>query len=976
MKRRLCCLLAAVGTFCVVCGAEEAALPVIDFNCVGYGAHAGSLPRVRTVLRVAPTGKDDTALLQAAIDEVSRMPVGEDGFRGALLLEGGLFIVSAPLQVRASGVVVRGWGEPVTEVWSIVRNRGASIEIGGGMTPQTGAPVRVIRDATSGATKLVLERVSGFTVGDRIVVQRPSTKEWIAALGMDSAEGNFANQRTHWTAGSRDLIWDRVVVAVDSATNSITLDAPITTALEERFGGGTVARVAGDVPITNVGVERLILWAVHDPECPNTEEHAWTAIALDHVEDAWVSGITAWYYADSAVRVGSRARRVTVAWCTSARPVSEVAGCRRRGYLVQGQQVLVEGCRTVDAVNGFSVGACASGPNVFRVCWTENALGPSGAFEGWASGVLFQRVHVDGNDLRLTRDDATTQGGGITAHNAFVIDCEARSVVVDVPNDATPRIDPRQDPEAVLVTADFGEYPEVPVFRLPPVVPTHANPVPHPLSIVRGRFFADGRVVWGGQLNAGWWKGQASPAIAATAAGRSITRFAPGRTGPGLTEDLPQFARDMVAAGQFFHNGIPGLWYDRRRDDHLLIARTDATVWAPFYEMPWARSGVGRAFDGMSKYDLTKFNPWYFERMREFAELCTQHGLVFTNNLYNTHNLLETLAHWVDYPWRPENNINDTGLPVPQEIDAGNTIHIADQVYDVSRPGRRELHRAFIRHHLDVLGDEPNVVHCVGFQFAGPLEFQQFFLDTVAEWEREHGRDVKIALITSKDITDAVLTDPVRAPLVDVVDMRYWQTLADGTLWAPRGDVNRAFREQNAELFGRGFDTPPDTTPLLVYRAVREYRDRFPDKAIIAWNGGCGQVPVLLAGGAQVLLRNPASGQSQGVTSDATPLDAFVRERMGDVLMHMTPRDGWLADGDNNWCLADETGRNVLFSSLAGPAIVLARDLPAATRTGIWFDVATGATKPAELPPSLATGVVIAKPTAGAWLLLLRAPSG
>ena len=51
-----------------------------------------------------------------------------------------------------------------------------------------------------------------------------------------------------------------------------------------------------------------------------------------------------------------------------------------------------------------------------------------------------------------------------------------------------------------------------------------------------------------------------------------------------------------------------GLWYDRRRDDHERIRRMDGEVWPPFYELPFARSGKETAWDGLSKYDLTKYN--------------------------------------------------------------------------------------------------------------------------------------------------------------------------------------------------------------------------------------------------------------------------------------------------------------------------------------------------------------------------------
>ena len=109
---------------------------------------------------------------------------------------------------------------------------------------------------------------------------------------------------------------------------------------------------------------------------------------------------------------------------------------------------------------------------------------------------------------------------------------------------------------------------------------------------------------------------------AVDAGGSALTRFVPGRNGPGLTEDLAALAARMVAQGTPFYQSIPGLWYDRRRDEHSIVSRTDGNVWAPFYEMPWARSGTGTAADGLSRFDLSRFNPWYYERFREFGELC------------------------------------------------------------------------------------------------------------------------------------------------------------------------------------------------------------------------------------------------------------------------------------------------------------------------------------------------------------------
>jgi len=197
----------------------------------------------------------------------------------------------------------------------------------------------------------------------------------------------------------------------------------------------------------------------------------------------------------------------------------------------------------------------------------------------------------------------------------------------------------------------------------------------------------------------------------------------------------------------------------------------------------------------------------------------------------------------------------------------------------------------------------------------------------VAEWEKRTGRTVRILMATSKDITDAILADPAHARQVAVIDMRYWQYRPDGSLWAPPGGKNLAFRETITQDFGNSGDTPPDTTPLQVYRQVREYHDRYPDKAIVAWHGGAGPIPVLMAGGAQALMRNPSAGQGQGRPVDRTALDGFVREQLATTLMKMQPRDGVAADSEQTWCLADDGSQSVLFYSLAGASIKLLRTL-------------------------------------------------
>jgi hypothetical protein len=89
----------------------------------------------------------------------------------------------------------------------------------------------------------------------------------------------------------------------------------------------------------------------------------------------------------------------------------------------------------------------------------------------------------------------------------------------------------------------------------------------------------------------------------------------PGRNGPGLTEDLAALASRMIRQGTPFFNRFPGCGMTAAATSTLRF-RADANVWAPFYEMPWARSGKGTASDGLSLFDLNSFNPWYYAAAR------------------------------------------------------------------------------------------------------------------------------------------------------------------------------------------------------------------------------------------------------------------------------------------------------------------------------------------------------------------------
>ncbi len=966
-----------------------AAVPadVIDFSSAGYGGGGIPLPTAAAKFAVSPSGGDDTRRIQAALDAVAQFKVDEHGLRGAVLLRPGTYHVAGQLRIDASGVVLRGHGATLV---ASGESRRDLIAIAGRDDRSLGETIAITDAAVApGARKLHVARLGNLKAGTRVVIRRPSTKEWIGTLGMTNfpGPGQYKDARLDWVPGSRDLEWERTVDQVDAIERTIILDAPITTGLELRFGGGTVQTIQWPGRVRNSGVENLDCISDTSPANPVDEEHAWICVHIDRAENVWVRNVTARKFVCSAVWIGNQARAVTVQDCAFAEPVAEHAGWRRVSFYVDGQQVLVQRCRSEQGRHDFAAGHCAAGPNVFLDCSATGAELDAGPFESWASGVLYDNVSIAGAGLSLANIGVKTQGAGWTAANSVVWNCATASKIwVDDPpgapnkvvvDPATPslylaQLEARAGKRGLAALArparsvvggvpsqDRGDenVPDAPAAKPP------APRASHPLSIEHGYFVVDGRALFGGSINSSLWKGQLVPGRE-TQMGTSPTRWAPGRTGPHLTEDLAALTSEMVAQRTAIYWAFSGLWYDRRRDEHSITLREDAEVWAPFFEPPWALSGRGRNSMGLSKYDLTKFNPWFFGRLREFADDCTENGVVLACQIYDNHNVEEAAAHWTDFPWRAYNAVQDTGFPEPPhwENAAQNRHHIADEFYDPANPVRRHLHELYIRHTLDVLGNSPNVIFTLGYQFAGPLPFQQFFLDTVAAWQQEHGRRVHIALQTSKAVTDAILADPTRAALVDIVDLRYWQYLPDGKLFAPDGKGKLAFRELRTEAFGR--DAVMHSTPELVYRQVREYRDRFPDKAIICGHAGFGPLPVLMAGGAEAVLAESTPYRDGSSHDDAAALQ-FIADHVADVLPEMRPRDDVTT---NAWCLGTPDGRALLLYSPKGDTIELQRSVPGDASRAIWFNPRDGETRRATLEAAKQ----ISKPSNEAWLLLVR----
>jgi len=401
---------------------DEQGNTIPDFSYAGYGGGGSPIPTVPVKETVWPVVGDNTANLQAAIDKVSALPLDKFGFRGAVLIKMGYYKMATPLQIQASGVVLRGegMGDTGTVLIGTGNPRAAGGGRGGG--PGGGQPTLIRIAGASGATpkedarQVVLDEyvpvgarsfkvasARDFKPGDQVIVRRIGNQEWINAVGM-----NGETQQSRWRPFNVE--WDRVVVEVQG--NTVTIDAPITCAIEKQWGGGEVMKYDAPGRIEKVGVENLRGMSEFDPtkrtreygnmDRPNylgeeyysDENHYANFITFDNMQNGWVRNVTALHFVYSMVGTQRGAKWVTIQDCISREPVSMRAGARRFTFALRGELTLVQRCHSDKGRHSFMTGQPTSSSNVFLDCTATNPFSSSEPHEQWATGNLYDNIQA------------------------------------------------------------------------------------------------------------------------------------------------------------------------------------------------------------------------------------------------------------------------------------------------------------------------------------------------------------------------------------------------------------------------------------------------------------------------------------------------------------------------------------------------------------------------------------------------------
>jgi hypothetical protein len=362
---------------------------IADFSSAGYKGGGVALPVVPGKRTVAPSGGDDTAAIQKAIDEVSALPL-TNGFRGAVELATGVFHCAGTLSITASGVVLRGAGSAATTL-QMTGDPHLALRIEGRLEQKQTEVQTTVADAyvPSGTRILHLADAAQFHPGDLVEIDKPVTPSWIHFMLMDSL--NREGRDEHWI-GKDHLEVRRRIAAVKG--NTVLLEIPLMDNYDAKFFEGRpvdVHKVEVSGQIAAVGVEDLRI--VAPKRSIALDDPHFDGLEMKDAVDSWLQSVNL-EETTSAVRIESGTERITVLRCDVTQHVAVTSSAKPFGISVNGAQILIDRCTGFgNEIFFVATQARQQGPVVVLHCrFTGN--GHIQPHQRWSTGVLIDNCEV------------------------------------------------------------------------------------------------------------------------------------------------------------------------------------------------------------------------------------------------------------------------------------------------------------------------------------------------------------------------------------------------------------------------------------------------------------------------------------------------------------------------------------------------------------------------------------------------------
>ncbi len=399
-----------------------------DFSRVGYFHGDQAIPSNIPIFVKLKPSSNDLESIQSAIESLSKYQPNEKGFRGVIVLTKGTYLVSNTIYIKASGIVIKGEGS-LTKIIATGKMQYPLFKFSGSgyVSEKKNSREKIIDEYVPvGAHSFKVLNATNFSIGDQIMVYRPGTVAWIKDLQMDQIVAREDTKQ--WTPQEYGFNFERAITKIEG--NTIFIDNPIVLALETKYGGGSIYGYHFNTRINQVGIENLYCESAFEND--TSENHAWVAVEMDKVENAWVRNITARYFGNSCVQLNTWAKNISVLNSNCFDAKSIITGSRRYSFSNAGQQNLFINCTATEGRHDFVTESRVCGPNVFYNCTASKTHADIGPHHRWTSGTLYDNIITDG-EIAIQDRGNWGSGHGWSGVNQVLWNCTLQKAVVQSP---------------------------------------------------------------------------------------------------------------------------------------------------------------------------------------------------------------------------------------------------------------------------------------------------------------------------------------------------------------------------------------------------------------------------------------------------------------------------------------------------------------------------------------------------------------
>ncbi|NLR93509.1 T9SS type A sorting domain-containing protein [Flammeovirga agarivorans] len=407
-----------------------------DFSSAGYKSGNEEIPDVPVKLTIDPIDGDNTAHIQAAIDQVGQIEADENGIRGAVLLNPGQYDVHGIIRLKYSGVILRGSGdkEDVTEntiLYGVGNDPSGRpvIHIGGGQNTVFSTEIantrsNIVDDTVKvGQKHFQVEDASKYKIGDEIIIYHPCTAEWIESVDYGGTAGDAP-----WVVDEQPIIYHTTITAINC--NTIYTNSPVFNDLVRSLSQSYIYVHDNTGFIENAGLEDLRIDIEYDTSDPDDKDHASSAVKCTQLQDSWIKNCEFIHFYYAGVDIYS-SRNLTISDCEANDPIGPSSGGYKYNYCTNTatQNVLFTNCIARKGRHNFvSNGTSSVAGIVFYNCTSIDPLTASEGHRRWTTGMLFDNFRDYGENpgrvLGLFNRGNWGTGHGWSSANSVAWNCD------------------------------------------------------------------------------------------------------------------------------------------------------------------------------------------------------------------------------------------------------------------------------------------------------------------------------------------------------------------------------------------------------------------------------------------------------------------------------------------------------------------------------------------------------------------------